>query len=587
MKVFPNLNSMQTGPEGMNSQPVAQTHFGNQQIVPARIQFIDEVRDRFLGELNNSGMDGEGLSHWKLIITEAFTNAVRHGCGNDGDKHIRVQWSLGEGYVKLEIEDPGPGVPEPLQSRKCLPRNPMDEGGRGLFLIYSHCDGVSHWKSSDGYLLSLYKAHPGFGPESSMEQLVSQTMEELSSSYESLSAFYRLGESLIQADRVTSFLESALQDLKKLIPADHYSLCWEPVLDESLLQEVRRMEGTLLLENPSPVRSQVIGNKGEFVFEDPAEVEHDALFSAFACGCCLPIQAAGTVLATLQVGRDFPPVFIAKDLSTLKTYTDLFGIALAHANNTISRNREQQALREVQIAADLQNTLVPARSPAPDPDWTLFLQRMSARSVSGDYVEAIRLEDGRLLLVIADVMGKGVSAAFLAGMLRTAVRLISSLEKMQGLDALLHGLNKILCQMIGDLTLFATSALVLVSPEYDSVEVVNAGHCPVFVGRQNQILYQVEPSGTPLGIFPDQVYQIERFPLEVGQWILMVTDGLFEWKMNNDQIWGWDHFQQFVRENSDRGGAFLWQKLQDLRSNHTRESELEDDQTLLYWKRNQ
>lgn len=461
----------------------------------------------------------------------------------------------------------------------------MDEGGRGLFLIYSHCDQVSHWRSEYGYRILLIKKHPAMHLSSSLENLVSQTMEELSSSYESLSAFYRLGEALIQADRVTAFLESALGDLQKLIPADHCSLYWEGNLEDSLLQEVPRLDYTLVDPDDSPVLKNVTAEKTDFVFEHSEEVKGDPIFSAYRCGCCLPIQAGGLVLATLQVARLSTPLLNAKDLSTLKTYTDLFGIALAHANNTISRNREQQALREIQIAADLQETLVPAQAPTPDPEWSIFLRRLSARSVSGDYVEGIRLGDGSLLLVIADAMGKGVSAAFLAGMLRTAVRLTTSVKMDHGLDGLLQGLNQILRQMIGDLTLFATAALVLVRPDFSEVEIVNAGHCPVFLGEGNQILHQIKPSGTPQGIFADQSSQVERYALQTGQWILLVTDGIFEWETEEGQIWGWDRFQQWVGDNIQNGGGAFWDSLQNLRGKYTTESELEDDQTLLYWKR--
>jgi serine phosphatase RsbU (regulator of sigma subunit) len=291
------------------------------------------------------------------------------------------------------------------------------------------------------------------------------------------------------------------------------------------------------------------------------------------------------MLGTLHVGRvGKGRVFQAKDLNTLRTYTDLFAIALANANSMIARTREQQALHEIEIAAELQEALVPTAYPEAVNGQELFLKRVSARAVSGDYAEGIQLPDGRLLLVIVDVMGKGVSAAFLAGMLRVAIRMMVTGNAIE-LSALVIPLNKILCQLVGDLTLFATAGFALIDADLGAIEISNAGHCPIFLGRSAGRFATIEPSGPPLGLFPDQKYRVERYPLEQGDWLLMVTDGLFEWEMDGKEIWGWKRFLQAVDCSPMKTGESLWEDLQAYRSDFSSDQQLEDDQTLVFWRR--
>ncbi len=553
---------------------------------PARVEAMPLVRDSFLTALREAGLARKDVDSWTLVFTEAFVNGVRHGAREHPEAGIGIEWSLGRGQVILKIEDPGPGLPPERSGASALPEDPLEECGRGLFLIESICDATEHWTAPGGHCFWMVRNHADFDPAAAEDALLGQTMEELSSSYESLSAFYQLGEALIHSDQVTEFLEKGVRDLMKLVEMDRISLTWEPVVDPSLFSEIESISFREKADGVSEGRERVLQGGQSFVFETGGEVLGDPLFGGLSSGACLPIQAGGNIMGTLNVGRSrAKATFTAKDLSTLRTYADLFGISLAHTHNTMARTREQKTLRELEIASELQNNLVPTAAPDPVKEWDLFLRRMSARSVSGDYAEGVILPDGRLFLVIADVMGKGVSAAFLAGMLRTAIRLLVG-ETPVPLPDLARRLNVILCQLIGDLTLFTTAGLAMISRDRGEVEILNAGHCPILVSLAGEWV-SVKPSGPPLGLFPEQVYLRECYSLAPGDWLLMVTDGIFEWQTESKEIWGWKRFLQQVRADIKNGGSNLWGNVQYLRNKAGLSDQLEDDQTLVYWKRNQ
>ena len=94
-------------------------------------------------------------------------------------------------------------------------------------------------------------------------------------------------------------------------------------------------------------------------------------------------------------------------MNNVRTFSDLFGIALANADNTIVRAREQRAYQELEIAAEIQKTLLPLPTITCPPQWQVFAARRSARDVAGDYLEAQRSENGDTYLAVVDVMGKG------------------------------------------------------------------------------------------------------------------------------------------------------------------------------------
>lgn len=554
--------------------------------VPASLDSLGAVRGPFLAFLQEHGMPAEAVEQWGLVFTEAFVNAVRHGNGGKGGE-LDVCWSAAGSRVTLQIEDSGPGIPPDRLTDPGLPDDPLSEGGRGLFLIRSFCPHVRSWVAAGGagHRLVLERDHPGMDARHAMQALVESTFEELNSSFESLAAFYRLGNALIESERVAGFIASALKDLHAVVPSVRHFLGWAESVEPGLLQELQSLPAVVDWHQGAGAApfAPILDEGKDLVFEAAEEVAAFPGLRPFHRGCCIPIRAADRVLGFIGVVRDATgSALLAKELNTLRTFGDLFGIAVAHAENAIARAREQQALREVEIAAELQETLVPTATPAPDPRWEIFLRREGARSVSGDYAEAMDMPDGSLLFVTVDVMGKGVSAAFVAGMLRTALRLLVALES--DLPGLIGQLNHTLCMILGDLAFFATAALARVDPERRRLEVVNAGHCPVLLQVPGaDTAHEVAPCAPPLGLFENQEYMIEPFALEPGLRLLMFTDGVYEWECGPGEIWGYRAFRELAaRFDGPIDG--LWQALQHTRGRAETHSGLEDDQTLMYWE---
>jgi serine/threonine-protein kinase RsbW len=82
-----------------------------------------------------------------LAVTEALSNAIRHGGGADRDFTVRFAWRLQSGELEIEVSEPGDFTPPPGWDE--LPKDPLSEGGRGGFLLTRLMDRVEH-RNADG-----------------------------------------------------------------------------------------------------------------------------------------------------------------------------------------------------------------------------------------------------------------------------------------------------------------------------------------------------------------------------------------------------------------------------------------------------
>ena len=574
------------GRAGAGSRPaLPMDYFGQRLRAPADLVRLEDLRLSFRAFLRQAGAPADEISHWELVFAEAATNAVIHGSRNDPRREIEVAWSAGDGKVCLEVGDTGPGL-QPGQILAGLPLDPLQTSGRGLYLIQQTCDRVEQWQGPAGFRLVMWRTVAGVSaPGGSSEALLQSALAEISQCYESLAAFYRLGDALIAAARLPEFFKQTVGDIAKVVPHDRLSIHFQPGLQSELRDELAQLPFYAPAFPLDNLAERVLRSGNETVWQQAVEIAPDPIWGGYECGFCVPLRAGGLTLGALTLARKRQPYLVASELSTVRTYADLFGIALANANHALVRDREQQALREIEIAATMQNDLLPLPASAALGGGRAIVRRRNARTVAGDYVDICPMPDGGLMLAMVDVMGKGMSAALFAGMVRTALRMHCDIGQPVG--RLLEDLNRVLCRQTGELTLFATCALVYLSPRRDRALIVNAGHCPVlWLGPGvHGPSREIAPSGPPLGLYPDIHYLVEEQALATGDQLVMVTDGLYEWETNLDAVGAWKRLADLLRARRAEGGEAFWEAIQQrIRAANPHETDPRDDQTLLVWE---
>jgi serine phosphatase RsbU (regulator of sigma subunit) len=147
--------------------------------------------------------------------------------------------------------------------------------------------------------------------------------------------------------------------------------------------------------------------------------------------------------------------------------------------------------------------------------------------VGGDFFDVLELEDADgVLLAIADVIGRGVPAALLATMFRTALHALRDLGADPGV--LLTELNRQFVEDLGMLDVFITAQLAFYSPSTRVLTLASAGHCPVIHLKKNGEVSTYSADGFPVGLVQETRYSLSRVPLRDGDRLVFLTDGLYE-----------------------------------------------------------
>jgi sigma-B regulation protein RsbU (phosphoserine phosphatase) len=181
--------------------------------------------------------------------------------------------------------------------------------------------------------------------------------------------------------------------------------------------------------------------------------------------------------------------------------------------------------RDLEVAREIQSWLMPSSAPSV-PGVDIAFANRPANTVAGDYYDAFFRPNGRLLIVVADVVGKSVPAALLAATLQASLRTLAALPG--SLSELACQVNRYACEQSLQGRRFTTAFLAELEPATGALTYVNAGHNWPVLRRASGAIERLEAGGLPLGITTARPYQCGATTLARGDLLLIFTDGLVE-----------------------------------------------------------
>jgi len=190
-------------------------------------------------------------------------------------------------------------------------------------------------------------------------------------------------------------------------------------------------------------------------------------------------------------------------------------------------NKRRRLENEISIAREVQNQLFPSTLPSV-PGVEIEAICKAARSVSGDYYDFIQLSPTHIAIAIADISGKGISAALLMASLQAALRsqMLSEGSERLSMAELVSRLNKHLVRNTGD-DRFATFFIAVYDSNARTLRYTNAGHLPAFL-ICNGTSEQLDKGGMVLGVVEDYVYEEGSLTVEPESLLIGYSDGLIE-----------------------------------------------------------
>jgi len=201
-------------------------------------------------------------------------------------------------------------------------------------------------------------------------------------------------------------------------------------------------------------------------------------------------------------------------------------VALENARNHERNLQWARVQQDLDAARNIQRSLLPQKLPT-IPGYSVGFRSVTCYEVGGDYLDIVEEPDGKLLMAVADVAGKGLASAIMSTSFRAAFRAIA----LTGLplDQLATRMNQHhWAEGEEARRRYVTAIFLRLDLEKGELEVVNAGHNPGFLAQSGHETVQFESTGTPLGLIPAMQYSSEKCGFAPGARLLFYTDGLTE-----------------------------------------------------------
>jgi serine phosphatase RsbU (regulator of sigma subunit) len=242
----------------------------------------------------------------------------------------------------------------------------------------------------------------------------------------------------------------------------------------------------------------------------------------------------------------------------------------------------QAALQELKVAGQIQSAFLPDTLPE-IPGWEINALLKPARQTSGDFYDVFTLPDGKVGLVVADVADKGMGAALYMALSRTLIRTYAKEMPNCPAQALAAANQRILDDT--HVEQFVTVFYGVLTPQTGSLVYCNAGHNPAL--RLGETQLRLGRTGMALGVFSDTPWEEKQVNLELGEALMLYTDGITEAQNDQGLFYGLERLAAVAQANLVEGIQSIQKAvLKDLQEFSQRETQ-EDDVTMVLVKWNQ
>ncbi|MBP9935971.1 MAG: SpoIIE family protein phosphatase [Pyrinomonadaceae bacterium] len=274
--------------------------------------------------------------------------------------------------------------------------------------------------------------------------------------------------------------------------------------------------------------------------------------------------------------------FNEEHLDILTTLASVASIRVENASLLDERINRERMERELELATEIQQRFQPAGPPVVA-GYEFQGISFSCYEIGGDYYDFIERHNGKMLVALGDVSGKGTAAALLMSSLHAAIH--AQVAAKTPLDETVVSINKYLAENTP-----ANRFITLFIAELDAVTgdltFINAGHNPPLIARADGSLELLQSGGLPLGLMSFAEYETGTAHLDPGDVLFIYSDGVSEANNLNEDEFGMDRLKQVISTNVGRSASAIRDRVESALSDFTGTAEPNDDITLVIVKRN-
>ncbi len=277
----------------------------------------------------------------------------------------------------------------------------------------------------------------------------------------------------------------------------------------------------------------------------------------------------------------FETQFTEEHLNILTTLASVASIRVENATLTEERFERERMERELELAAEIQQRFQPSSPPIME-DYEFQGISFACYEIGGDYYDFIPRHNGKMLIALGDVSGKGTAAALLMSSLHAAIHAQTAAKS--SLSTMVTSVNEYLSFNTPS-NRFITFFVGELDPTNGELTYINAGHNPPLVVRHNGLVEELESGGFPLGIMPKAEFEVGKIHLQKGEFVIVFSDGVNEAENIEGEEYGMERFMEVVKANNTKSAAGMRDKIESSVSAFTKTAPANDDITLVIVKR--
>jgi phosphoserine phosphatase RsbU/P len=293
---------------------------------------------------------------------------------------------------------------------------------------------------------------------------------------------------------------------------------------------------------------------------------------------CLPIRnKAGKIIASLQLLNKKKGSFTEEDTDFLLTLSGHMALALENAQLHQQLIDKERMEKELALARGIQRSLLPESTPSVE-GFDVALLNEPCYAVGGDYYDFLSLGPRTLLVVIADVEGKGVSSALVMSNLQATLRAL--VLHLHSLNEIAEALNKMIYNHTRAekyLSLF----MGLIDIKRKAIHYINCGHVPPVIIRPGSDPIALTDGGMVVGLFESAAYERGHLKLESGDVLILCTDGITESMDAHHEEYTSERLVKKVAEVADKTAAEIVEAVSTDVARYSRQGTHIDDKVMI------
>ena len=298
-----------------------------------------------------------------------------------------------------------------------------------------------------------------------------------------------------------------------------------------------------------------------------------------------PISVKGETIGTLALLKELPDGFNKEMTRIVSAFANQAGISIENFRLMEEAFQNERYKEELKIAKNVQKSLLPEKLEQ-DEDYEIAAFSESADEVGGDYYDTIRVNDHQVAMIIADVSGKGTTAAFHMSQMKGIFHSLAQQELDPKEFMVRANQALVFCLERGS---FISATYFVVNAHFKKIFYARAGHCPVlYYSTQTGMASYLKDKGKALGMIKSRDYcnhvETNEIAYTPGDIMVLYTDGITEAKNNKGDEFGSDHLLQTLLEVKDKTSREIQEHLINRLYEFSGSKEINDDYTTMIVK---